>query len=87
MQMEESFCDVAKKPTSKTDACNEGDCLAPFYWKATHGKCISKCGLGRLLNTSDLLFSKASSSGNEYLYENGHRIKNNIICIVHLMPL
>ena len=46
MNMEDSFCNVDKKPALKTYKCDAGDCDIPFYWKATFGKCIAKCGKG-----------------------------------------
>ena len=46
MHMEDSFCNVDKKPTLKTYKCDAGDCKVPFYWKADYGKCNAKCGKG-----------------------------------------
>lgn len=44
--MDGSFCDASKKPADHTYACALEKCKTPYFWRATHGRCLAECGTG-----------------------------------------
>jgi len=72
-EMDVSSCAQNNKPTPKIYECVLSECESKYYWTASYGQCVAKCGSGNSLRLTT-----------EYIGRGGWIFLDNPISLLYL---